>query len=109
MGNVHKGVWIERARKEVPPGLPPKISGGPRTLANKAVAAATCQICGDEWANTHAGWNDAVFVCGNCSNKLSNWDREKEDRKEGMGNACARSAVRSPQLASMNLPSFGAA
>ena len=49
----------------------------PKTLANRAVAAATCEICGDEWANTHAGWDDAVFVCGNCSNKLFNWDREK--------------------------------
>ena len=36
------------------------------TLANKAVAAATCEICGDEWANTQAGWNDAIFACNNC-------------------------------------------
>ena len=52
----------------------------PKTLADRAVAAETCQICGDEWANTHAGWNDALFVCGNCNNKLSKWDREKREK-----------------------------
>ena len=52
------------------------------TLANRAVAAATCEICGDEWANTQAGWNDAIFACNNCFGKLSNWEREKEREKE---------------------------
>ena len=60
----------------------------PKDKAFKAVAAATCQICGDEWANTHAGWDDAVFVCGNCSNKLFNWDREKEDREREWATRC---------------------
>ena len=60
----------------------------PKTLANRALAAATCEICGDEWANTHAGWDDAVFVCGNCSNKLSNWDREKAMAKREMEGLC---------------------
>ena len=50
----------------------------PKTLANRALAAAACQICGDHWATTHAGWNSAIFVCVYCDNKLSNWDREKE-------------------------------
>ena len=53
---------------------------GPKTAAFRAVAAETCEICGDEWANTHAGWNDAIFVCGNCNNKLSKWDREKREK-----------------------------
>ena len=66
----------------------------PKTAASKAVAAATCQICGDDWANTQAGWNDAIFACNNCAGKLANWDREKEDRKGGKwATPCARSAV----------------
>ena len=60
----------------------------PMTLANRAVAAGTCPICGDEWANTQAGWNDAMFVCHTCSAKLSNWDREKEDREREMATLC---------------------
>ena len=67
----------------------------PMTLANRAVAAATCEICGDEWANTQAGWNDAIFACNNCAGKLSKWDREKEMAKreakremEGLCHVC---------------------
>ena len=60
----------------------------PKTAASKAVAAALCQLCGDDWANTHVGWNDAVFVCGNCNNKLSNWDREKEMSRRQAEAAC---------------------
>ena len=60
----------------------------PKTLADRAVAKATCEICGDEWANTQAGWNDAIFACDNCAGKLSNWDREKEDWQGG--NAASR-------------------
>ena len=52
------------------------------------MAAATCQICGDEWANTQAGWNAEIFVCDNCNNKLSKWDREKEDREREMATLC---------------------
>ena len=61
---------------------------GPKTAANKAVAAATCEICGDEWANTHAGWNAAIFVCNTCDGKLSNWDREKEMARRKMEALC---------------------
>ena len=61
---------------------------GPKTAANKAVDAATCEICGDEWANTQAGWNDAIFACDNCDTKLSKWDREKEMAKREMEALC---------------------
>ena len=60
----------------------------PKTLADRAVAAATCEICGDEWANTHAGWNAAIFVCNTCYGKLSNWDREKEMARRKMEALC---------------------
>ena len=60
----------------------------PKNAASKAVAAATCPICGDEWASTHAGWNAEIFVCGNCNNKLSNWDREKEMARRKMEALC---------------------
>ena len=67
----------------------------PKTLANRAVAAATCQICGDEWANTQAGWSDAIFACDNCAGKLANWEREKAMAKreakremEGLCHVC---------------------
>ena len=60
----------------------------PKTLANRALAAATCEICGDEWANTQAGWNDAIFACNNCAGKLSKWDREKEMAKREMDALC---------------------
>ena len=60
----------------------------PMTLANRAVAAATCEICGDEWANTQAGWNDAIFACNNCAGKLSNWEREKEMARRKMEALC---------------------
>ena len=53
---------------------------GPKDKANKALDAAVCQICGDEWASTHAGWNAAIFVCVYCDNKLSKWDQEKEEK-----------------------------
>ena len=52
------------------------------------MAAATCEICGDDWANTQAGWNDAIFVCNNCAGKLSKWDREKEMAKREMDALC---------------------
>ena len=61
---------------------------GPKTAAFKAVAAATCEICGDEWANTYAGWNAAIFVCNTCDGKLSNWDREKEMARRKMEALC---------------------
>ena len=60
----------------------------PKTLTNRAVDAATCQLCGDEWANTHVGWNAAIFVCFTCSAKLSNWDREKEMARRKMEALC---------------------
>ena len=67
----------------------------PKTLANRAVAAATCQICGDDWASTHAGWNAEIFVCPICDTKLSKWEREKEMAKreakremEGLCHVC---------------------
>ena len=60
----------------------------PKTLANRAVAKATCQICGDEWANTQAGWNAEIFACDNCAGKLSNWDREKEMSRRQAEAAC---------------------
>ena len=59
---------------------------GPQLL--RLVAAALCQLCGDEWASTHVGWNDEIFVCGNCNNKLSNWDREKEMERRKMDALC---------------------
>ena len=58
---------------------------GPKTAANKAVAAATCEICGDEWAEVYAGWNAAIFVCNTCDGKLSNWDRGEGNGKEENG------------------------
>ena len=61
---------------------------GPKTAASKAVAAATCEICGDDWANTQAGWNDAIFACNNCAGKLANWDREKEMERRKMDALC---------------------
>ena len=60
----------------------------PKIAANRAVDAATCEICGDEWANTQAGWNDAIFACNLCDTKLSNWDREKEMAKKEMEALC---------------------
>ena len=60
---------------------------GPKTAASKAVAAATCQICGDEWATTYAGWAE-IFVCSNCYTKLFKWDREKEMARRQMEAAC---------------------
>ena len=60
----------------------------PKTLADRAVAKALCQLCGDDWASTHAGWNDALFVCGNCNNKLANWHREKELSRRQAEAAC---------------------
>ena len=59
----------------------------PKTAGFKAVAAATCPICGDEWASTHAGWA-AIFVCNTCSAKLSNWEREKEMAKRKWEASC---------------------
>ena len=50
----------------------------PKTVGDRAVAAAICPICGDDWATTQAGWNSAIFVCATCRDKLSKWDREKE-------------------------------
>ena len=61
---------------------------GPKTAANKAVAAATCQLCGEYWASTHAGWNAEIFVCPSCDGKLSKWDREKEMAKREMEALC---------------------
>ena len=61
---------------------------GPKTAANKAVAAATCQLCGEEWASTQAGWNAEIFVCPSCDGKLSKWDREKEMAKREMEALC---------------------
>ena len=52
------------------------------------MAKATCQICGDEWANTQAGWNAEIFACDNCAGKLSNWDREKEMSRRQAEAAC---------------------
>ena len=60
----------------------------PKTAAFKAVAAALCPICGDDWALTHVGWNDALFVCGNCANKLATWHREKELERRKMEALC---------------------
>ena len=60
----------------------------PKTLANRAVDAASCQLCGDEWANTHVGWNAEIFVCSTCSSKLSKWDREKEMERRKMEALC---------------------
>ena len=60
----------------------------PKNAASKAVAAAICQLCGDDWANTHVGWNSEIFVCGNCDRKLSNWDREKEMARRKMEALC---------------------
>ena len=60
----------------------------PKTAANRAVAAALCQLCGDDWATTHVGWNDEIFVCGNCDRKLSTWEREKEMSRRQAEAAC---------------------
>ena len=60
----------------------------PKDKAFKAVAAASCQLCGDEWANTHVGWNAEIFVCLTCDAKLSEWDREKEDREREWATRC---------------------
>ena len=59
-----------------------------KTAGFKAVAAASCQLCGDEWANTHVGWNSEIFVCSTCSSKLSKWDREKEMERRKMDALC---------------------
>ena len=61
---------------------------GPKTAAFKAVAAATCEICGDEWATTYAGYNAAIFVCITCGAKLSKWDQEKEMARRNMEALC---------------------
>ena len=61
---------------------------GPKTAASKAVAAAICPICGDEWAATHAGYNAEIFVCHTCSAKLSKWGGEKEMARRQMEAAC---------------------
>ena len=60
----------------------------PKTAGFKAVAAALCPICGDDWVLTHVGWNDALFVCGNCANQLANWQREKELERRKMEALC---------------------
>ena len=60
----------------------------PKTLANRAVDAASCQLCGDEWANRHVGWNAEIFVCITCDAKLSQWDREKEMARRKMEALC---------------------
>ena len=60
----------------------------PKTLANRAVDATACQICGDVWAEVYAGWNAAIFVCLTCDGKLSNWDREKEMARRKMEALC---------------------
>ena len=62
----------------------------PKTLANRAVAAATCEICGDEWANAHVGWSNAeIFACDNCAGKTfqlgTGEGNGKEGSKEGNG------------------------
>ena len=58
----------------------------PKTLANRALAAAACQICGDEWASTHAGWNSALFVCVYLQTaNLANWERGEGNGKETSG------------------------
>ena len=59
-----------------------------KTLGFKAVAAGSCQLCGDEWANTHVGYNAEIFVCSTCSSKLSKWDREKEMERRKMDALC---------------------
>ena len=59
----------------------------PKTAAFKAVAAATCQICGDAWAATHAGYGE-IFVCNLCDANLSKWDGEKEMARRQMEAAC---------------------
>ena len=60
----------------------------PKDKAFKAVAAATCQLCGVEWAATHVGYNAEIFVCNNCDTKLSKWDREKEMARRKMDALC---------------------
>ena len=42
------------------------------------MAAASCQICGDRWAATYAGYKAEIFVCKTCDAKLSEWDKERE-------------------------------
>ena len=60
----------------------------PKTVAFKAVAAASCQLCGDEWATTHAGWNAEIFVCHPCNAKLSEWERSEWEKKREMATLC---------------------
>ena len=59
-----------------------------KTAASKAVAAAICPICGDEWAATHAGWDAEIFVCHTCSAKIKIWGGEKEMARRQMEAAC---------------------
>ena len=65
---------------------------GPKMAASKAVAAATCQICGDEWAATQAGWAPlgphAISVCFTCDTKLSKWGKEREMARRQIEAAC---------------------
>ena len=60
----------------------------PKTVASKVMAAAICQICGDQWADTYAGYNSEIFICLTCDTQLSKWDREKEKARREMEPAC---------------------
>ena len=60
----------------------------PKAVAFKAVASATCQVCGDDWAIAHAGWQEKIFVCGRCYSKLWEWERSESERKRELATLC---------------------
>ena len=77
----------EREKPGVLPELLPKYQSA-QDKTFKAVIAALCKLCGDEWATTHVGWNAEISVCLTCSAKLSKWDREKEMARRQMEALC---------------------
>ena len=60
----------------------------PKDKAFKAVAAAACQICGDEWAQVYAGYNAEIFVCYTCDAKLCEWERSEWKKEQEMATLC---------------------
>ena len=60
----------------------------PKTLANRAVAAATAKYAAMNGRTHMPVGNAAIFVCNTCDGKLSNWDREKEMARRKMEALC---------------------
>ena len=67
-----------------------------KTVGFKAVAAATCPICGDEWASTQAGYDSCAFRVLHLRRQTVQLGPGEGNGKEEEGSLCARSAVWSP-------------